>query len=504
MALAGALGIARPAAALRLSPRTQPFSPASLVEAAQALARAPFAEPAAKLPAFIERIDYDMFRDIRFRPDQALWHGPAAPFTAQFFHLSATYKRPVHIFEVFEGVAREVLFETALFDYGRNRFDEAVSETLGFAGFRLHHPINRADYADEIAVFLGASYLRSLGRDQVFGLSARGLAIDTALPTGEEFPFFRDFYLERPRPGATQVVVHALLDSKSMTGAYRFVIAPGASTVIDVSASLFPRRKVERLGIAPLTSMYLHGATSVGRGDDYRPRVHDSDGLSIWHGSGEWVWRPLGNPRRLRLSVFSDQALRGFGLSQRGRDFHDFLDLEAHYERRPGLWIEPIDGFGRGAVWLVEIPTESEINDNIVAFWMPAAMPEPGARLDLAYRLHWGALAPHRPGVAQVSATRTGRGGIAGRPADGGLRKFIIEFTGPQLGSIQDLRQVEPIITASEGRVSNPVIQRLPQAASWRLTFDFRPDGSRPKELRVHLKLGADILTETWSYQWNT
>lgn len=502
-ALAGLLGFPALAHAVRLSARSEPFSAAGLVDAAQALARAPFSEAAVKLPAFVDRIDYDTFRDIRFRVDQALWQEPDSTFSAQFFHLSSIYKRPVHIFEVSEGAAREILFEPALFDYGKFRFDETAPETLGFAGFRLHHPINRPDYADEVAVFLGASYFRSLGRDQNFGLSARGLAIDTALPTGEEFPYFRNFYLERPRPGATQVTLHALLDSKSVTGAYKFVIAPGSNTVIDVSASLFARRKVERLGLAPLTSMFLHGATSPGRADDFRPHVHDSEGLSIWHGSGEWVWRPLGNPKRLRLSVFGDQALRGFGLSQRSREFRDYLDLELRYERRPSVWVEPIDGFARGAIWLVEIPTDFEINDNIVAFWMPSSLPEPGARIDIAYRLHWGGMAPLRPSVAQVSATRVGRGGIAGRPSDGVLRKFIIEFAGASLDAIPDLQKVEPVITASEGKVLNAVIQKLPQAASWRLTFDFRQEGSRPKELRAHLKLGAEILTETWSYQWN-
>jgi glucans biosynthesis protein len=473
-----------------------------LIEAAERLARAPFQAGEPKLPGFLERIDYEAHREIRFRPSEALWRQQNLPFAAHFFHLGAFYKRSVQIHEVADGQARLVLFEPSLFDYGKIRFDESVPETLGFAGFRLHHHLNRADFSDELAVFLGASYFRSIGRDQTYGLSARGLAIDTGMPTGEEFPFFREFYLERPGPGATQIALHALLDSKSMTGAYRFVIAPGLSTVMEISATLFARRKVERLGLAPLTSMFLHGGPTPPRGDDFRPRVHDSQGLSIWHGSREWIWRPLGNPRRLRLSVYRDNSLRGFGLLQRLRTFSTYNDLDARYEKRPSAWVEPVEGFGPGAVWLVEIPSDSEINDNIVAFWSPATLPEGGARMDLSYRLHWGAETPHRPAVAEVIDTKAGRGGLPSRP-DSGSRKFVIDFRGGTLGRLGDARQLDAAITASEGKVSGVSVQPLPEPASWRLTFDFKAEGSRPQELRAHLKSGADILTETWSYQWN-
>ncbi len=502
LAFAGAAGFPFGAQAARLGANAQAFTPEWLVETAAALAKRPFVAEAAKVPDFINRLDYDAHRDIRFRADQALWKPEALPFTAQFFHLGSVYKRPVHIFEVAEGLAREVLYEPALFDYGKNKIDDPLPDTLGFAGFRLHHPLNRPDIFDEIGVFLGASYFRSLGKGEVYGLSARGLAVDTGVPTGEEFPFFRDFYLERPRPGATRVTLHALLDSRSMTGAYRFEIVPGKTTVIGVRASLFVRRKVERLGLAPLTSMYFHGGTTPARGEDFRPRVHDSDGLSLWSGSGEWIWRPLANPKRLRLSVYGETNMRGFGLMQRGRDFRDYQDLEAQYERRPSLWVEPVEGFGRGAVWLVEIPADAEIHDNIVAFWAPEVTPDAGQRIDLSYRLHWGAEPPHRSGLAEVSATRTARGGVASKPADNGTRKFVIEFSGPSLAALGDPKQIEAVITASDGRTTNITVQPLPAQAAWRLTFDFRPDGSRPNELRAYLKRGAEVLTETWSFQW--
>lgn len=500
LAFAGLAGLPG-AHAAKLNNSARPFSRDGLIESAEALAKAPFSPGEVKLPAFIEKLDYDAHRDIRFRTGEALWREHNLPFHAQFFHLGSFYKRPVHVFEVAEGQAREVLYETALFDYGKNRFDEPIPATLGFAGFRLHHPLNRPDYLDELAVFLGASYFRALGRGQLYGLSARGLAIDTALQSGEEFPFFRDFYVERPASGATQIVVHALLDSRSMTGAYRFSIAPGKSTVMEVAAVLFARRKVERLGLAPLTSMYFHGGSTPSRGEDFRPKVHDSEGLSVWHESREWLWRPLANPKRLRLSLYADQNIRGFGLLQRNRQFDSYQDLEARYERRPSVWVEPVEGFGRGAVWLVEIPTELEINDNIVAFWAPAATPEAGARIALTYRLHWCADPPHRPAVAEVVGTRVGRGGLSNKP-DPALRKFVIDFRGAALGRVPAEGQPEAVITASEGKTANVIVQRLPQPDAWRLTFDFRPEGTRSQELRAHLRLASDILSETWSFQW--
>jgi glucans biosynthesis protein len=502
-ALVCAAATGLPVRAARLSDKTQPFSRQWLIDTAERAARRPHEPTQVRLPNFIDRLDYDAYRDLRFRANQALWREHNLPFTAQFFHLGSVYKRPVHVYEVADGTAREVLYETSLFDYGKNRFDEAVPDTLGFAGFRLHHALNRPDYQDELISFLGASYFRALGRGQIYGASARALAIDTAVQTGEEFPFFRDFFIERPRPGATRIMVHARLDSRSMTGAYSFAITPGQTTSMDVGAALFPRRKVERLGLAPLTSMFLHGDTTPPRNDDFRPNVHDSDGLSVWGASGDWTWRPLANPKRLRLSLFAEPAIRGFGLLQRSRDFAAYQDLEAHYERRPSVWIEPAEGFGPGAVWLVEIPADAEIHDNVVAFWAPADQPEPGRRHDLAYRLHWGIEPPHRPAVAVVTATRTGRGGYASRPTQG-LRKFAIDFRGESLSQIDAPTQLEPVISVSEGKIVHHTVQRLPGPgpAGWRLTFDFQPEGSRPQELRAFLKQGANLLTETWSFQW--
>ena len=340
-----------------------------------------------------------------------------------------TSRPPVHIYEVADGMARQVLYTPQLFDFGQNGFKPDFPEDLGFAGFRLHAPLNRPDYLDELAVFLGASYFRALGRNQRYGISSRGVAIDTGLPKQEEFPSFRRFWLERPAPGADQIVVHALLDGPSLTGAFSFKIRPGDATVMDVEATLYPRQAIELLGIAPLTSMFLFGPNDRQGVDDFRPQVHDSEGLQIWSGSGEWFWRPLVNPQQLRLSLFSDKDPKGFGLMQRTRAFEEYEDLEARFGLRPSLWVEPLEGWGQGHVRLIEIPSPAEVNDNIVAFWVPRAPVEAGSEWRFKYRLYWSMEAPVRPELAQTAATRVGMGGS---PPDGESRKFVIDFQGGQ------------------------------------------------------------------------
>jgi periplasmic glucans biosynthesis protein len=491
-----------PAAAGPRMAEPQPFSVGWLRERARTLGAAAYEAPGNTLPPPIADLSYDEFRDIRYKPERALWLDADLPFTAQFYHLGSYYRTPVRIHEVVDNVAREIQFSQELFNYGNNGFEEPLPADLGFAGFRLHFPINRPDYRDEVAVFLGASYFRAVGRYQQYGLSARGLAIDTGLPKGEEFPAFREFWLERPTPGGTEMKVHALLDSPSLAGAYSFVIRPGETTVTEVSAALFPRQPIERLGVAPMTSMYLFGPNDRIGVDDFRPQVHDSDGLSIWRGSGEWVWRPLVNPQRLQLSVFGDQNPRGFGLLQRERDFEGYQDLEAHYERRPSVWVEPANDWGKGAVLLIELPTDEEIHDNIVAFWVPEEQILPGTEWNLDYRLHWARIAPQRTNLAEVVATRVGSGATPGADGEEGLRKFVIEFVGGPLASLEAKAAVEPVVTASKGELLKPVTHRNPMTGGWRLFFDFRPEGEGPAELRSFLKLGESVLTESWSYQW--
>jgi glucans biosynthesis protein len=477
----------------------QPFSPELVREQARALAAEPFGTLDGALPDVLAELDYDQHSQIRLRPDAALWHGLGLDAEAQFFHLGYHFKTPVHIYEVADGMAREVLYTAELFDFGQNGLETDFPEQLGFAGVRLHVPLNRPDYLDELAVFLGASYFRALGRGQRYGISARGVAIDTGLPKQEEFPSFRRFWLERPAPGAAQLVVHALVDGPSVTGAYSFVIRPGDATIMDVAMTLYPRQAIELLGLAPLTSMFLFGSNDRQGVDDYRPQVHDSEGLQIWSGSGEWFWRPLVNPQQLRLSLFSDKDPKGFGLMQRTRAFEEYEDLDARFGLRPSLWVEPLEGWGQGHVRLIEIPSPAEVNDNIVAFWVPRAPVEAGSEWRFKYRLYWSMEAPVRPELAQTAATRVGLGGP---PPDGESRKFVIDFQGGQLKDLPADAPVEAAVAISSGEVAQPITRKNDVTGGWRVSFDLYPAGDEPVEVRCTLRLGGKPLSETWVYQW--
>ena len=473
----------------------QPFAIERLQDRARQLATRDYLPSSDGLPRALTDLTYDQYRDIRFRPSQALWLNHA-PFSVQLFHRGFFYKTPVRIFEVAHNQAREVRYSAALFDFGTNDFKpDKFGPELGFAGFRLHTALNKNDVLDELIAFLGASYFRAVGRHMNYGLSARGLAIATADEAGEEFPRFVEFYVERPS-NSRSVIVHALLDSKSLTGAYTFTIRPGAATIMDVAVSLYTRTEVDRIGIAPLTSMFFFAANDRATVDDFRPEVHDSDGLMIWNGNGEWIWRPLVNPLRLRMSTFLDRNPKGFGLMQRNRDFTAYQDLEAHYETRPSVWVEPVGEWGEGSVVLVEIPTAEEINDNVVAFWRPKAALPAGTEWHGAYRLHWCRelnLMANRP--ASTQATRVGHG--SGK----NVRKFVVEFAGKTLPKRAD-PSIKPQVTTSRGELKNIVVLYNDLTARWRVVFELAAEGDDPIELRCLLTRDGHALTESWSYQW--
>ena len=314
---------------------------------AKRLASTSYKKPEKNISKALENLNYDQYRDIRFRPDHNHWKERKLPFELAFFHQGRTFDSKVKINEIVGGRVQEIAFDPDLFDYGANRLDAKDLESAGFAGFRVHYPLNTTQYKDEVVVFLGASYFRAVGKGQVYGLSARGIAVDTALHSGEEFPRFVQFWIERPEPGAKQLTIYGLLDSPRITGAYRFVVKPGVDTVMDVKAQLYLRENIAKIGIAPLTSMYMFGENQRSVTEDYRPEVHDSDGLSIHSGTGEWIWRPLVNPKRLLVTSFGMTNPLGFGLMQRDRAFPNFEDLEARYEARPSAWVEPIGKWGR-------------------------------------------------------------------------------------------------------------------------------------------------------------
>ena len=478
-----------------------------VTERARQLAATPYDSPPDVVPQWLRELDYDQFRQIRFRPERALWQDRKLPFSIQFFHPGFYYDRiiDVHVVKP-SGQLAPVNFSPDQFDYGAADLGSRVPHDLGYAGFRIHHPIKTAAYQDEVAVFLGASYFRAVGRDQVYGLSARGVAINTGSVSGEEFPWFREYWLVEPRPGAKDLTFYALLDSPSATGAFRFVVTPGPQTRIDVELKLFPRAPIGKLGLAPLTSMFLHGEDSPPRGEpDYRPEVHDSDGLLVASRTGEWIWRPLANPEDLAVTSFELESPRGFGLMQRDRSFDHYQDIEARQDLRPSLWIEPKGEWRAGRIELVEIPTEKDTNDNIVAYWVPALPATPGEPVSLAYSILWYGDDAARPPGGRVVATRVD----AGTHDD--ARRIMVDFEGAALAGLPADAVVEGLVTAySAGQGATPGAQsaqlieqqvlRNPATGGWRLVFQLSPPDGDPIELRAFLRHGPDVLTETWSY----
>ena len=489
------------AAGMKPLGRDQPFDYAWLKGQARALAASGHLTPTAALPAEIAALDYDQYQSIQFKPDHALWSDAKLRYQVKLFHLGLFFKRPVRMFEVNGGRAQELAYDAAMFDYGKSglRGSRQPSD-LGFAGFRVN--VHLAPKHDVVA-FLGASYFRSTSGTRQYGLSARGLAIDTALPRPEEFPDFVDFYLERPAAASNTLIVYALLDSPSIAGAYRFAITPGDTTVMEVDCALYPRKAIERIGIAPCTSMFQTGENDRRMANDWRPEIHDSDGLAMLSGTGEWIWRPLNNPNQLRFNSFADKDPRGFGLLQRDRDFANYQDDGVFYERRPSLWVAPKTPWGAGAIQLVEIPTADETFDNIVAFWNPAEKPQPGQELLFGYHLYWCSEPPLRPALARCVATRTGIGGIVGQERKHFARRFAVDFVGGDLALLDPDTRVEAVITASRGKVEITSARPLAAVQGYRAMFDLVPDAStEPIALRLFLSADGQALTETWLYDW--
>lgn len=461
---------------------------------AEALARAPFVPLPTQLPTALRALTYDAYRRIRFDRAQAWWADAGLPFQLQPFHRGFLFAARVELFEVADGTAQLLRYRV-----GQFRFDGIAAPPpdadLGFAGARVLCRLNRADHFDEVAAFVGASYFRAVSAGQVYGVSARGLAIGTADARGEEFPAFRAFWFERPAPDAARLVVHALLDSPSASGACRFVITPGRPTTIDVETTLFARAAVATLGIAPGTSMFLFGPGGRAGAEDFRASVFDSEGLLMRTGGGAQPWRPLDNPRALQVSGFADHDPQGFGLLQRQRDFHAFHDLEAHYHRRPGLWVEPLDPWGRGEVQLVEIPTDAEIHDNIVAFWRPAAPLLPGMPQRFAYRLHWtDGAAPGAGTLAAFAGMRTGAGSTPR------ARRFVLELAGADIARRAAAAHLD--VWASVGELRNPTVQANDATGGVRIAFELLPGNARLVELGAELRDADGPISERWLYRW--
>jgi len=481
------------------------FGLEAVVKKARVLSEASYRDPRGEVPEWLLKISYDQMRDIRFMPAKSYWRNDGLPFELQFFHPGLYVDRTVKIHEVTDKGARPIAFSPELFVYEKSAAElkAKISSDLGFAGFRIHYPINTLAYKDEVAVFLGASYFRAVAQGMQYGLSARGLAVDTAQPSGEEFPYFREFWVKRPGPQDTHITVYALLDGPRVTGAYSFVIIPGKETLMEVACTLFLRKGVDKLGIAPMTSMFFYGENMNQRPKDlFRPEIHDSDGLMIHMDYGEWIWRPLSNPHGVWVNAFQTENPQGFGLIQRDLNFDHYQDLEARYDYRPSLWCTPTGKWGRGWIELVHIPVDDEIYDNIVAYWRPASAPA-GQPLSYAYTLSWHYPDERRPPAGRVVATRTES---AKQP---GVKKYVVDFEGGELKDLAAGAGVEGAVEIGSGaRLLEQQVYKNTVTGGWRLVFLIQPeapvdDQGKPRpllEMRAFLKHGADVLTETWSY----
>lgn len=480
----------------------QAFHYNDLVERARKLASGKYAPPPVPTPEITKQIDYATHGKISYDPQNALFAKGPGVYPATFFHLGMYFPKTVRMFAIVDGKAREVRYTPDLFEMPKDSIARQLPETAGFAGFRLHEKKSRDDWkTQDWIAFLGASYFRAIGALGQYGMSARGITVDTATSNDEEFPDFTEFYIQPAREPDQPVEVAALLQGPSITGAYRFKLWRTDGVITEIEKRLFLRKDVERLGIAPLTSMFWFAEYGEEKINDWRPEVHDSDGLAMWNGRGERLWRPLNNPEATTTSSFLDNNPKGFGLLQRDRMFDHYLD-GVHYERRPSVWVEPLGEWGEGSVQLVEIPTDDEIHDNIGAFWVPKAPARAGQELRFHYKLHWLADEPYpAEDVGRCVSTRMGRGGKPGEPRPEGVKKFMVTFADGPIAELADDAEVKVKIEASRGEVSYVFTERVPGTRRWRAQFDLAATGPEPVEIRAFLHQGGKPLTETWLYQ---
>ncbi len=475
-------------------PVSYPFTFDTLLADAKHRAAASYSPQRSSLPGVLDKLSPEQYRSIQFNPDAGIWRTEQLPFRLELLRAHQNLQTAVTVSTVEDGMATDVVPTQAMFEMAQALPAQLGKVSLPLSGFRIRSRINSKKIWDEFLVFQGASYFRAVAQNLLYGLSARGLAINTAEPSGEEFPVFTHFWIERPGTHAGAIVIYALLESESTTGAYRFTVQPGIETLTDVDLTLFPRTEMHVVGIAPLTSMFLFDETNRGRLDDYRPEVHDSDGLQIAASSGEYIFRQLANPIKLQVSTFTTQAPQGFGLVQRSREQSDFQDFDAQYERRPSAWIEPKSEWGAGSVELVEIPSGRESNDNIVVFWRPAQTFTPGHPAHFAYRIIWNAQPAQPKSLGKTVATRSGAS------IDGKRRVFLLDFVGA--GEKVDGLRLD--LSASAGRISNATLMSNSALHGLRASFEIDPRDADLIELRLRVLRGDRPVTETWLYRWTS
>jgi periplasmic glucans biosynthesis protein len=468
------------------------FTADNVIEMARQLAKAPFKAPKPSLPDPFANLTYDQYVAIRSQPGSALWSGDNVGFALEPLHRGFVFSTPMDINIVENGAPQRVAYNRAAFDFGKLQLPADLPD-IGFSGFRVLTAVEGRGF-QEVAIYQGASFFRAKARGQTLGVTARGLSIRTGDPQGEEFPLFRAVWIEKPTLATNALIIHALLDSASVTGAFRFTLRPGEATIIDTELRIFARVAVDHIGLGVMSGVYLFGDLDHRKIDDVRPNVYEVNGLQMLAGKGEWIWRPVANRETLQVSAFVDQNPHGFGLLQRSRSFYTFQDDDQHWELRPSLWIEPIGDWGEGEVQLLEIPTESENNDNIIAQWRPKTGLGEGATQSFAYRQFWCWTPPVRPTLAICAGVRMGKMGKNVR--------FVVEFSNEIFADSARAAEIKANITAHPGQIvwSRSIVSA--ERKSLRVAFDLDPGSEVFSELRLVLESSGQPASETWLYRW--
>ncbi|HZM06901.1 MAG TPA: glucan biosynthesis protein [Methylocella sp.] len=470
-----------------------PFDPGMVTEAARSLSKRAYKPLAADIPSMFRDLSYEQYAAIRERPGTAIWAAENTGFSIEPLHRGFIFSSPMEISLVADAKARRILYDQALFDFGKLAAPSNTGD-LGFSGFRVL--AQGPGGFSERAIFQGASFFRALAPGQTFGTMARAMSIKTADPRGEEFPAFRSVWIERPTLAAGALVIHALIDSESVTGAYRFTLRPGDATIIDTECTLFARVAVDSLGLATMSATHLSGPIDERRDDDLRPSVSEATGLQMLTGKGEWLWRPVSNRDTLQISTFVDESPRGFGFLQRDRNFDHYQDDDQHYETRPSLWIEPIGDWSAGGVQLVEIPSDSEANDNIIGYWKPKQPLAAGSETFFVYRQFWCWNPPEQPPLAIATLSRSGRGSSSKR------RRFVVEFSGDILSAPENSEAPKPNLNAAPGSIVAVRTFTSADKKSCRVLFEIDPGNESYCEMRLVLEAEGKPLSETWLYRW--
>lgn len=464
---------------------------ARLIKRAQSEAKKPYRN-LPTVSSVLTGLDFSRYQALKFQGKVPGW-SDAGPLTPNFYPAGYLFHHPVRFYLLEGSQTIPLQFPVSAFN-----FDAATAKALHgsvpLAGFSVYYPFQSGPDVNEFISFLGASYFRAVGSGQTWGLSARGLAVDTAIPhKAEEFPYFTDFWIEPPKPGSTDLSFYALLDSPSYTGAYHFVVHPGEQTVVNVNMALFTRRSVTRLGIAPLTSMYLQGRDGGTRFDPLVRAAHDSDGLSIEVQRQNWIWVPLRNPKRLMVEKLPLKTVKGFGLMQRARKYGDYQAWGMAYEKRPSAWVTPLGGdWEKGSIVLVELPTNNQNNDNITAFWEPDTLPKPGQELRFRYQIAWQGNKQTLPSLGHVVSTRLGH-------TNGHDQMGVINYRGQDLDSLPAWVHVQPAVQIDgAAKLIKAWVAKNPATGNWRLEFRIHDTGDSSVRVRARLVYDQRVLTETW------